>query len=298
MREKKLIRLLLGLALALCAALVGLVLLQGSRLRALRENVPAGSSSPQENTAILTIPDNSAHLTAAFELTPVETDDTKGTVTAEIALRLWEDPMVAAVNLLIEAGEKTITVPLERSADRTYAAPVTLALPDKLSGEDTPVSLAVAVENGGAFSQERLWEYPNSLFMTTTLRADLKEGGMTYVRKSLPMPGVGLIRINPECRLAVLEGNESVAIKDPAFWLYSNGKRIKRLPAVEDETGENLYGPQSWDNALVCRNGDRVNLSFSCTGEDGRFYEFPLETARIAQEQGEVTSRLMPPAVS
>ncbi|WP_293010292.1 MULTISPECIES: hypothetical protein [unclassified Oscillibacter] len=298
MREKRLIFWLLGLALALCAALAGLVLLQGSRLRALRENAPAAISSPQDGAPISTTPENSAHLIKAFELTPAGTDEAKGTATAEITLRLWEDQTDAAVKLLIDVGEKTVSVPLVRSANRTYTAPVTLALPDKQSGEDTSVSLTVEVEEGGVLSRERLWEYPNSLFMTTTLRADLKEGGMSYVRKSLPTPGVGLMRFNPECRLTVMDGDESLAIKDPAFRLYCNGELIKSLPAVEDETGRNLYGPQLWDNALVCRNGDRIRLSFSCTGEDGRFYEFPLETARIAHEQGEVTSRLMPPAVS
>lgn len=298
MREKKLTLWLLGLALALCAALAGLVLLQSSRLRALRENTPAAISSAQEEAPVSTAPEDSAHLTEAFGLTPVGTDETKGTATAEISLRLWEDQVDAAVKLLIEAGEKTVSIPLERSANRTYTAPVTLALPDRQSGGDVPVSLTVEVEDDGAISREWLGEYPNALFMTATLRADLKEGGMIYVRKSLPTPGVGLMRMNPECRLTVLDGDESVAVKDAAFRLYCNDKLVKSLPAAEDETGRNLYGPQAWDNALVCRNGDRVILTFSCTGEDGRFYEFQLETAYITHEQGDVTSRLMPPAVS
>ncbi|WP_369282443.1 hypothetical protein [Oscillibacter sp. GMB15532] len=298
MREKKLTLWMLGLALALCAALAGLVLLQGIRLRALRDSAPAAISAPQEEVPSATAQENSAHLTQAFELTPAGTDETKGTATAEVSLRLWEDQMDAAVKLLIEAGEETVSVPLEKSADGAYTAPVTLGLPSRQSGENAPISLTVEMEADGVFSRERLGEYPNTLFMTTTLRADLKEGGMTYVRKSLPTPGVGLIRINPECRLSVLDGAESVAVREPTFRLYCNGKLEKTLPAVEDETGWNLYGPQAWDNALVCRNGDRILLTFSCTGEDGRFYEFQLETARIAHEQGEVTSRLMPPAVS
>lgn len=272
--------------------------MQGSRLRALRENSPAAISFPKEKAPVLTTPENADYLTESVVLTPAGTDETKGTATAEIALRLWEDRTDAAVTLLIDAGGNTKSIPLEQSVDGTYTAPVTLALPGRQSGKDGSVSLTVEVEDGGVFSQERLAEYSNTLFMTTALRVDLKEGGMTYVRKSLPTPGVGVMRINTECRLSVLDGDESVAVKDPAFQLYCNGKLAKSLPAVEDETGRNLYGPQAWDNALVCRNGDRVTLTFTCTGEDGRFYEFQLETARIAHEQGEVTSRLMPPAVS
>ncbi|MPM59846.1 hypothetical protein SDC9_106692 [bioreactor metagenome] len=73
---------------------------------------------------------------------------------------------------------------------------------------------------------------------------------------------------------------------------------MKQLSAVEDETGRYLYGPQEWDNALVCRNGDEVTLTFACTGDDERSYEFQLESASVTKYSGDVMLELMPPAVS
>ena len=121
----------------------------------------------------------------------------------------------------------------------------------------------------------------------------LGQADMTYVRKSLPAPGVGLMRMNEDCRLSVVEGGKPVAVGSPSFRLYRNGKLMKQLSAVEDEAGRYLYGPQEWDNALVCRNGDEVTLTFVCVGNDGRSYEFQLESASITKYSGDVMLKLM-----
>ena len=311
MRDKRLPLWLLP-ALALCAVLVGVILWQDGRLRELRAgaSAPASGSFAQGETpdqeqapdqadaSALDVPERTGYLVKSLELTPAGIDAAAGTASADVVLRLWDDRPDAAAELLVSMGEKTDSIPLSRSDSGVYTATLTLPLPGKRGGEEESVSLAAAVEAGGLSSRELLREYPNALFLTATLRADLKEGGMTYVNKALPAPGVGVMRINPNCRLSVLDGGVPVAVREPAFRLYCNEKPIKLLPAVEDETGLHLYGPQAWDNEMVCRNGDKVALTFSCFGGDGRFYEFQLETVSIVHGHGDVTTRVLPPAVS
>lgn len=311
MRDKKLPLWLLALTLALCAVLAGVILWQGGRLRALSAGAPAPAASSaqeqapvqektpvSEEAAASEAPGSSGYLVKSLELTPAGVDEEKGTASAEVSLQLWNDRPDAAAELLVRMGEASDSIPLHRSDSGVYTATLTLPLPGKQDGEEESVSLAAAVEAGGLSSRELLREYPNTRFMTAALRADLKEGGMTYVRKALPAPGVGVMRINPDCRLSVLDGGVPVAVREPSFRLYCNEKLIKLLPAAEDEAGLHLYGPQAWDNALVCRNGDNVAFAFSCFDGDGRFYEFQLETVRIVHGHGDVATWLLPPAVS
>lgn len=300
MRDRKLPPWIFALTLALCAALAGAVIWQGNELRALSGGRPgpAAESSAQGEAAARNIPESSVRLVKSFDLTPTGVDASGETASADVSVELWDDRPDASAELLVSAGDESSSVPLDRSASGAYTARLTLPLSSEHVGEDRSVSLSVAVELGGVSTRERLEEYPDAGFMTSSLRADLKEGGMTYVRKSLPAPGVGLMRINADCRLSVLDGGKPAAVGDPSFLLYCNGRLMKRLPAAEDEAGLHLYGPQAWDNALVCRNGDEVSFAFSCVGGDGRSYEFQLETARIARGQGDVTPRPMPPAVS
>lgn len=301
MKDRKLPLWVLAIVLTLCAALAGVVIWQGSRLRTLRQSVPdqtAAASSAQSGTSAADAVESSARLTKSFDLTPAGVDQAGGTASADVSLELWEDRPGAAVTLLVTQGGASSSLPLTRSDSGVYTALLTLPLSAKPGGGDQSVSLTVTVEADGTSLKERLGDYPNTRFMTASLRIDLKEGGMTYVRKSLPAPGVGLMRINADCRLSVMEGSKPVAVGNPSFRLYRNGKLMKQLSAVEDETGRYLYGPQEWDNALVCRNGDEVTLAFACTGDDGRSYEFQLESASITKYSGDVMLELMPPAVS
>lgn len=301
MKERKLPLWVLAIVLALCAILAGVVIWQGSRLRTLRQSEPnqtVPASSAQQGTSASDTEESASRLTKSFDLTPTGVDEAGGTASADVSLELWDDRPGAAVTLLVTQGGESFPILLTRSDSGVYTAPLTLPLPAEQGGGDQSVSLTVTVEADGTFLKERLGDYPDTRFMTTSLRADLKEGGMTYVRKSLPAPGVGLMRINADCRLSVLEGGEPVAVGNPSFRLYRNGKLMKRLDAVEDETGRYLYGPQEWDNALVCRSGDEVTLTFACTGNDGLSYEFQLESASITKYSGDVMPRLMPPAVS
>lgn len=301
MRDRRIPPWILGLTLALCAALAGVVIWQGSMLRALSVSDPGpavADSSSREKISARDVPESSGRLTRSFDLTPTGIDAAGETASADVSVTLWDDRPDASAELLVSMGDETSSIALTRSDSGAYTAPMTLPLPRKQGGEDGSVSLAIVVEAGGVSARERLGEYPNTLFMTASLRVDLKESGMTYVRKALPSPGVGLIRINADCRLCVLDGEKTTAVSNPSFRLYCNGKLMKLLPAVEDETGSHLYGPQEWDNALVCRNGDEVALAFSCTGGDGRHYEFQLESAFIERDKGDVTPRLMPPSVS
>lgn len=301
MKDRKLPLWVLVIVLTLCAVLAGVVIWQGSRLRTLRQSAPdqtAPASSAQQGTSASDTVESSARLTKSFDLTPAGVDQTGGTASADVALELWNDRPGAAVTLLVTQGGASSSLPLTRSDSGVYTALLTLPLPAQQGGEDQSVSLTVTVEADGASVKERLGDYPDTRFMTASLRIDLKEGGMTYVRKSLPAPGVGLMRINADCRLSVLEGDESVAVGNPSFRLYRNGKLMKQLSAMEDETGRYLYGPQKWDNALVCRNGDEVTLTFACIGDDGLSYEFQLESASITKYSGDVMPRLMPPVVA
>ncbi|MEA4941509.1 MAG: anti-sigma factor [Oscillibacter sp.] len=301
MKARKLPLWVLAIVLALCAALAGVVIWQGSRLRSLQQSAPdqtGSASSAQQGTSAPDAVESSVRLTKSFELTPTGVDKAGGTASADVSLELWDDRPGAAVTLLVMQGGASSSLPLTRSDSGVYTTLLTLPLPAQQSGGNQSVSLTVTVEADGAFMKERLGDYPNTRFMTSSLRADLKEGGMTYVRKSLPAPGVGLMRMNADCRLSVLEGGEPVAVGNPSFRLYRNGKLMKQLSAVEDETGRYLYGPQEWDNALVCRNGDEVTLTFACTGDDERSYEFQLESASVTKYSGDVMLELMPPAVS
>lgn len=300
MKDRKLLLWMLAVVLTLCAALTAVVIWQGSRLRTLRQSAPdqtAPASSVQPEMSAADTVESSARLAKSFELSPAGVDEAGGTVSADVSLELWDDRPGAAVTLLVTQGGVSFSRRLTRSDSGVYTALLTLPLPAKQGG-DQSVSLTVTVEADGASLKERLEDYPNTRFMTADLRIDLKEGGMTYVRKSLPAPGVGLMRINADCRLSVMEGGEPVAVGNPSFRLYRNGKLMKQLSAVEDETGRYLYGPQEWDNALVCRDGDEVTLTFACTGDDGRSYEFQLESASITKYSGDVMLELMPPAVS
>lgn len=301
MKDRKLPLWVLAIVLALCAALAGVVIWQGSRLRSLQHSAPdqtAPASSAQQETSASDAVESSVRLTKFFDLAPTGVDEAGGTASADVSLELWDDRPDAAVTLLATQSGISFPLPLTRSDSGVYTALLTLPLPAQQGGGDQSVSLSVTVEADGASVKERLGDYPNTRFMTSSLRIDLKEGGMTYVRKSLPAPGVGLMRINADCRLSVLERDGSVAVENPSFRLYRNGKLMKQLSAVEDETGRYLYGPREWDNALVCRNGDEVTLTFACTGDDGLSYEFQLESASITKYSGDVMLELMPPMVS
>jgi len=301
MKAKKLPLWVLAIVLTLCVALVGVVIWQGSRLRTLQQSAPyqtVPASSAQQGTSAPSAVESSARLTKSFDLTPTGVDKAGGTASADVSLELWDDLPGAAVTLLVTQGKAASSLPLTRSESGVYTTLLTLPLSAQQGAGDQSVSLTVTVEADGAFVKERLGDYPNTRFMTASLRADLKEGGMTYVRKSLPAPGVGLMRMNEDCRLSVVEGGKPVAVGSPSFRLYRNGKLMKQLSAVEDEAGRYLYGPQEWDNALVCRNGDEVTLTFVCVGNDGRSYEFQLESASITKYSGDVMLKLMPPAVA
>lgn len=329
MREKRFPLWPLAAALTLCAVLAGVVLWQGGRLRDLRQGAPGSAANAslqvepsqreetpgqgempnrealpdqkdaprREEGAQPGGPEGASRLVEAIDFAPAGVDGAKGTASAAVSLRLWDEQPDAAVELRVRLGEETRSVPLTQSGDGLYVGTLTLPLPGGQGGKDEPVTLSAAVESGGVSAVEQLGKYPNTRFLTAAARADLKEGGMTYVRRSLPKPGIGLLRINPECRLSVVEEGAPVAVEDAAFLLYCNEKLVKELPAAEDEAGLYLYGPQPWDNALVCRNGDRVALAFSCTGGDGRRYEFQLETLRIVHGYAETAPRLLPPAV-
>jgi len=301
MKARKLPLWVLAIVLALCVALVGVVIWQGSRLRTLQQSAPdqtAPASSVQQGTSAADAVESSARLTKSFELTPTGVDEAGGSASADVSLELWNDLPGAAVTLLVTQGKASSSLPLTRSDSGVYTALLTLPLSAQQGAGDQSVSLMVMVESDGVSAKERLGDYPNTRFMTASLRIDLKEGGMTYVRKSLPAPGVGLMRMNADCRLSVMEGGKPVAVGNPSFRLYRNGKLMKQLSAVEDEAGQYLYGPQKWDNALVCRNGDEVTLTFACIGNDGLSYEFQLESAFITKYSGDVMLELMPPAVA
>lgn len=298
MKDRKLPMWMLLIAVALCAALIGVVIWQGSRLRGMGMTAPALSAqtSSGETGASALSPKSISQLIKTFDLVPEGKDEAGDTVTADVFLTLWDDQPDAAVTLLVTRGGSAASQTLTRNSSGVYSGSLTLPLSSQQ--DDQSISLSALVKGGGVYAQERLGDYPNALFMLASLRVDVKEGGMTYVRKALPAPGVGLMRINADCRVSVLDGSKPAEVKSASFRLYCNGERIKQLAAVEDETGQYLYGPQPWDNALVCQSGDEVSLTFACTGEDGLSYEFPLESASITEHGGSVLPQSIPPIVS
>ena len=298
MKDRKLPLWMLAIAVALCTALIGVVIWQGSRLRDMGTTAPALSAqtSFRETDDSVQPPKSTSQLIKSFDLTPAGKDEAGETVTADVSLTLWDDQSDAAVTLLVTRGGSATSHSLIRNTSGVYRA--SLTLPFSSQQDDQSISLSALVKGDGVYAQERLGDYPNTLFMQASLHVELKEGGMTYVSKALPAPGVGLMRINADCRISVLDGSEPVKVKNASFRLYCNGELIKQFAAVEEETGQHLYGPQPWDNALVCQSGDEVSLTFAGTGEDGLSYEFPLESASITENGGSVLPQNVPPVVS
>ena len=287
MREKKWLAILLALALVV-AGLTAAVIWQGGKLRAMEQN---GAAITDASAA------ESAHdLVSDFSVTPTEIDQGAETVAADVSVSLRDDFQNAKVSLLVTHDGATSTMPMSPTSGGDYMTE--LSFPLAQTREEGAVSLSLTVESNSVFQQVHLGNYPNLRSLLASFQIDLKEGGMSYTRKSLPAPAEGIMRINDSCRLSVLEDGEPIPVKKPVFWLYSNGERIKGLPAQTDQTGTYLYGPPSWDNALVCNAGDQVSLCFAFVGEDGLSYEYELESVAITKRGGEVVMQGGPSAIS
>ena len=181
MKDRKLPFWVLVIVLTLCAVLVGVVIWQGSRLRTLQQSTPdqtAPASSVQQGTSAADTVESSARLAKSFDLTPTDVDRAGGTASADVSLELWDDLPGAAVTLLVTQGGVTSSLTLTRNDSGVYTALLTLPLSVQQGAGDQSVSLMVMVEADGTSVKERLEDYPNTRFMTASLRIDLKEGGM------------------------------------------------------------------------------------------------------------------------
>lgn len=264
-------------SLALNLVLVALVLWQGSRLDTLEQdlwNVQANLLDRQDQVmdevdALREDVREGERLIADWSLEPAGLDSETQSLLAEVVLQLrqWGADTSVKLTILTPAGETVQTIPAD--AGGICRGPVSLAL-----GEQGGVSMTAAVTTEGVTIQEDLGGYED-LFMLLPVQVTGGSFGSPTYRDG---------KWSAHIAVTVKMESESVDVLDPAFAVYRNGSLVQQVNAVVSRTletvGENktAYAPDLPEEtfSVEARQGDRIQISFTCKDGFGLGYAFPF----------------------
>lgn len=261
-----------GAVLVLCAALLGISLWQGRRLRELEQAVWNAQNSVMSEVSRLdgrvaslySSLESAPDLVRDWDYTAAVDADRRGLdVEVSVLLKEWNENTAVELLWTNQYGDGGGgSVPL--SGDGTGRFAGTLELPlSKLSGE---YAAEVKIANGETQRRESLGYLGNAAGLLPVQFGSWHASGPSYWRGTVTLSN---------CTAEIYEPSKAVPeITDAAFRLLRNGETAAERAAKQGyrsggyECGEEL--------SVECQAGDELVLTFFCRDMQGLGYEFYL----------------------